>query len=139
MNSICSRKSPHAVYSGGASAVNIPFTFKENPPVLRLGEHQGHVNGFAAIVQIDGIEQRLDIVGVQPNAAVSPVAVYADGMIGAVNADDGEAQADPVLAERVVRTGLDLVDNVLALLFLFTLNRCGRAPGRILLHLDHRE
>ena len=107
--------------------------------VVRLGEHQGHVNGFAAIVQIDGIEQRFDIVRVQPNASVGPVAVHADGMIGAVNADDGEAQADPVFAERVVGTGLDLVDNVLALLFLFALNRCGRPPGRVLFHLDHGE
>ncbi len=107
--------------------------------VVRLGEHQGHVNGLAAIVQIDGIEQRFDIVGVQPNASVGPVAVHADGMIGAVNADDGEAQADPVLAEWVVGTGLNLVDNVLALLFLLALNRCGRAPGRVLFHLDHGE
>ena len=75
----------------------------------------------------------------QANASVGSVTVYADGVIGAVDTDHREAQADPIFAERIVRSGVDFVFDVLARLLLFALNRGGHAPGRILAQLDHLE
>src|SRR5258708_12463431 len=75
----------------------------------------------------------------QPDASVGPVAVHGYRMVCAVNPDHREAQTDPVFAERIVGAGIDLVFDVLAVCFLFTLNRRRHAPSRILAHLDYPE
>src|SRR5271156_1918964 len=75
----------------------------------------------------------------QANASVGAIAVNADGMIGAVNSNDRETEADPVFAERVVGPRVNLVDDILGGSLLLLLNRGGHAPGRIFAHLDHSE
>src|ERR1700722_9900057 len=75
----------------------------------------------------------------QPDAPMGPIAVNAYRMIGAMNADHRKTQPDPVFAERIAGSGFDLVHDLLALCFLFPLNRGRHAPDRIFAHLDHRE
>src|SRR5579862_4075070 len=75
----------------------------------------------------------------QTDASVGSITVHTTGMIGAVNADHREAQANPVFAERIVRSGVDFVLDVFARFLLFALDRGGHAPGRIFFQLDHFE
>ncbi len=115
------------------------MAFEKNPPVVQPREHQGQVHDFAAVIQIDRAEQRFDVVGMQPDASVGPVAIDSYRVIGAVNPNDRHTQPDPIFAERIVGTGFDFVLDHLALGLFFALNRGGDPPGRILAHLDHLE
>jgi hypothetical protein len=70
---------------------------------------------------------------------MASIAVNAVRLIGAVNPYHGGTEADPVLAEWIVRPRFDLIHHLLSLCFLFALNRPWHAPSRILAHLDHHE
>jgi hypothetical protein len=87
VNDIGLRQSPHRGDSAGAPMVNVPFALEENPTVIQPRQHHGHVDDLATVIHIGGIEQRFDIVGVQPDASVGSVAVDAYRMIGAMNTD----------------------------------------------------
>ena len=77
------RKSPYRCDPAGAFAVNVALTLQQNPPVAPLREHQGIMNDYATVIQIDGVEERFDIVGMESDASMLPV-----------NADDQETEPE---------------------------------------------
>ncbi len=94
------------------------------------------VDELARIAAVDDAVHDLDVLGIQPHAAVRSQAADRPGIVGAVDRVEVEVEANAVVAERVVGTRRD---DALPRLFHLGVDRVGDDPRGLLVFRLHPE
>jgi hypothetical protein len=97
------------------------------------------VDHFSCRPNGDAIEERLDIVGMQPDAAMRGRSIDRRRCVGPVNAHTAERETEPVLAERVVGPWRDDTRQRRPLPPRFLEDRLRHVPTGVLLACRDRE
>src|SRR5665647_1615402 len=118
--------------------INIPMYFKKYPAIGFPKQHR-RINNAALLPQCHLLEQGLNVVRMQADAAMALKVVDAGRSDGAVYANRRNAQAQPMFAKRIVRSRWYLRLHQLTFAHHFFLNGFWHSPGLVDYLFNHNK